>query len=548
VRAAPIALLIVCSLTYLVGLGRPAIGDSDEAFYAESAREMIESGDWLTPLYNDEYRFQKPILYYWLTAAAYLVAGVGPGTARFWSALSGFGLVFIAWAIGRRWYGERAGLIAGLITATSFGAFSLARLALPDMPLAFFVSLTISAVIAPADDRSLSSRASQGPWIVAAVAAALGVLTKGPLGILLPALVILPNLALDRRLRELARRNIIPALLVFAALALPWYIAMTMKHGSSYLYGFFVGDNLERFATGRFNEPRSFWFYGPIIAGGLTPWTPFMLLWVPRLREWLRGSRRLDARERRLLIWVVLPVLFFSASVGKQPRYVLPILPPIAILLASTMVRATEERHRHVLFTVCAALSGSLLVLLALLVWRARPLLMFEAPASILLASLVIAAGGVGVLLHVSSGGWRGVPFTLSAAGALTLLALLYGALSSGGREPVEEVAALIRDQRTAGERTGPYQVLVRNLVFYTRFPQADLFDAQRLSGFLDSPERVICVLPEQALEDYEAASFRTLRRLAEVPYFNVSTVKLKALLWPNPNEDLEKLVVVSNR
>ncbi|MBI1872427.1 MAG: glycosyltransferase family 39 protein [Acidobacteria bacterium] len=556
VRAAPIILLIAGGLTFLAGLGRPAIGDSDEAFYAESAREMIESGDWLTPHYNYEYRFQKPILYYWLTAATYLVAGIGPGTARLWSALSGFGLVFIAWVLGRRWYGERSGLVAGLITATSFGAFTLARLALPDMPLAFFVSLSIWAVIAAGDDQGDSSLARLTPgttstvwrWTVAAAAAALGVLTKGPLGILLPALVILPTLALDRRLRDLAPRNMIPALLVFAVIALPWYVAMTMEHGTSYVYGFLVGDNLERFATGRFNEPRPFWFYAPILAGGMLPWTPFMLLWTPRLRGWLSGSRRVDPRDRQLLIWVAAPLLFFSVSVGKQPRYILPVLPPIAILLAATIVRATDERDRNTFFAASAVLSGSLLALLGLLVWRARSLLIVETPASIGVASLLIAACGAGVLLHASTGSWRGVPFTLSAAGALTLLALQYGALSSGGREPVEEVAASIRKQHPTGGHSGPYQVLVRNLVFYTGFRQADLFDARQLTEFLDSPDRVLCVLPARVLQDYEATRSKRFRRLAEVPYFNVSTVKLKALLWPDPQEDVETVVVVSNR
>ena len=134
-------LTAICLATFFAGLGRSAIGDSDEAFYAESAREMVESGDWVTPHYNYEYRFQKPILYYWLVSATYRVWGIGEAAARFPSALAGLALTLMTFACGRRWFGPRTGLVAGLIVATSFGYFPIARSALPDLPLAFFISL-----------------------------------------------------------------------------------------------------------------------------------------------------------------------------------------------------------------------------------------------------------------------------------------------------------------------------------------------------------------------------------------------------------------------
>ena len=134
-------LTAICLATFFAGLGRSAIGDSDEAFYAESAREMVESGDWVTPHYNYEFRFQKPILYYWLVSATYQVWGIGEAAARFPSALAGLALTLMTFACGRRWFGPRTGLVAGLIVATSFGYFPIARSALPDLPLAFFISL-----------------------------------------------------------------------------------------------------------------------------------------------------------------------------------------------------------------------------------------------------------------------------------------------------------------------------------------------------------------------------------------------------------------------
>jgi 4-amino-4-deoxy-L-arabinose transferase-like glycosyltransferase len=133
--------MLLCGLTFFVGLGRPAITDSDEAFYAEAAREMVDGDDWITPRYNDEYRFEKPVLYYWLAALGYLAVGVGEGAARFPSALAGLVLVLTTFACARRWYDERTALLAGAITATSFGYVAVARQALPDLVLAAFISL-----------------------------------------------------------------------------------------------------------------------------------------------------------------------------------------------------------------------------------------------------------------------------------------------------------------------------------------------------------------------------------------------------------------------
>ena len=140
-------LLLLAALTFFAGLGRGAITDSDEAFYAESAREMVASGDWLTPHYNYEPRFQKPVLYYWVTAATYVVLGPTEFGARLWAAMAGFGLVLVTAAAGRRWYDESTGLLAGAIVATNFGYFSIGRMALPDLPLTFCITLAIWAAL-----------------------------------------------------------------------------------------------------------------------------------------------------------------------------------------------------------------------------------------------------------------------------------------------------------------------------------------------------------------------------------------------------------------
>ncbi len=182
--------------------------DSDEAFYAEAAREMVESGDWLTPYYDYEPRFQKPILYYWLTAATFVVTGPGEAPARLWSALSGVALVFVTAGLARRWYDDDTALLAGAVVATSFGYVALGRMSLPDLPLALFVTATIGAALVAIGDRVPRPRG----WLVgAAVAAALGFLMKGPLAVVLPVIVVAPIVAIERRASRLAVRMAVPS-------------------------------------------------------------------------------------------------------------------------------------------------------------------------------------------------------------------------------------------------------------------------------------------------------------------------------------------------
>ena len=140
-----VVLAVLSSLTFFVALGQPAMTDSDEAFYAESAREMIELNDWLTPHFNYEFRFEKPVFYYWLAAVSYLAVGESEWAARLPSALAGFGLVLLAYFIGRQWYDLRTAFLSGVITATSFGAMAMAHQALPDLPLTFFVTAAVWA-------------------------------------------------------------------------------------------------------------------------------------------------------------------------------------------------------------------------------------------------------------------------------------------------------------------------------------------------------------------------------------------------------------------
>lgn len=547
-RALAIVLLLG-AVTLTAGLGRTAISDSDEAFYAEAGREMIQSGDWLTPRYNFEYRFQKPILFYWLVASAYLAAGVSEAAARFWSALAGLGLVWLTYAAGRRWYDEATGLLAGTIAATSFGYVSLAHLALPDLPLACFVTAATYFGIVALE----TPGAARSSTVAAGVAVALACLTKGPIGVVLPALVLIPVTIRERRTLPPWRAKLVLAAAVSVALAAPWYVAMVAIHGMAYARGFFLGDNLQRFATSRFNEPRAIWFYLPIAAAGMLPWSVFLPLWIAPAWHGLRKLHSVGRTEWRCVMWAALPLLFFTVSIGKQPRYILPILPPLAVLLGRTLrirlVDATTRGAKDFLLRACALADGVLLVGFGALLARARPVLVPpDNPALFHVWVALVMASGIVVASVALRSRLHHIPWTLGAATAVTVLALQYGILTPRSDEPVIRMAALLQEHRRGAERVGNYRVMVRNLVFYTGVKRIDLYGDAQATAFLARDEPVFCVIGSKDLDRLTAKGGLKVRRLDSFPYVNTAAIKLRTLLFPDPNEDVTSALLVTNR
>jgi 4-amino-4-deoxy-L-arabinose transferase-like glycosyltransferase len=543
-RRSVLTLTLLSCCTFFLGLGRPAISDSDEAFYAEAAREMVEGGDWLTPHFNYEERWQKPILYYWLTAATYAAFGASEWAARWWSAFSGLGLVLLTWSAARR-LTERddAAWLAGAIAATCYGYFAMARLALPDLPLTFFMTLAIWS--------ALTER-----WLMAGAAAGLGLLMKGPVALVIPALVLVPIWWRERvfaagtpALTGPRGKPIALAGLVCAAVALPWYAAMTLEHGTAYLQSFFVGDNLERFATDRFNEPRALWFYLPIVLGGMMPWSIYLVALPWRsLSRVAQRRRRLTGAEWRLLLWAVVPLLFFTISIGKQPRYILPVLPPLAILLARSMMTRIADPARGPALAAATWGTAALYATVALLLYRAQPLFISAYPQLTMAAVIIIASAAALLAWTATTHRWNRLPARAAASAALLLLSFQFGALAGVRPEPVERMAALVREHRHGNEPVGTYQAFVRNLVFYSRFKHVDLYDEGVALTFLKSPERVLVVLRAADLPRLQAIAGVPVRPVAELQYLNAAGVRLRTLLSPIPAQDFETILLVTNR
>jgi 4-amino-4-deoxy-L-arabinose transferase-like glycosyltransferase len=546
VRYSIFIVLFAAALTCAVGLGRPAITDSDEAFYAEAGREMRESGDLLTPRFNYANRFQKPVLYYWGVTASYAVLGVTEAAARLPAALSGIALAWLAWLCGRRWFDEATGRVAGLVAATSLGPAAIARLALPDLPLALLISLAIvigiEAALVPARPR---------PWLMTLAGAAAGAafLMKGPVGIVLPGLVLAALVLIERRWSALAPGPIARAIVAAVLVGAPWYVAMARAHGSAYLESFFVGDNLERFATDRFNDPRPIWFYLPILLAGAFPWSPFIALWVLPAWRTVRDRLQPDPVHVRLLVWGALPLLLFTISVGKQPRYILPVLLPLAVAIGASLQRRirADAGDPGRLFRTCGAIASVLIASLGMI-------LTLLPPEPLGVTRVVLLAGGsLAIVMGLASAVvaiWRPrwLPDSLSVAAVVLMLAAQYGLLSAPGPDRVQDVAAAVRGALQPGTAWTTHEVFVRNLVFYVGQREDGPFDEAGLVQWLDADRPALVVLRERDLERIAPLVKVPLYRLGSWRYFNVAGIRAGMLLDRNPTRRVRTVVLVSNR
>jgi 4-amino-4-deoxy-L-arabinose transferase-like glycosyltransferase len=328
VRLASLLLLVAVPAVLLYPRSGFALFEPDESRYAELPREMLARGDFVVPYLEGEPYLDKPPLFYWLVAAAYRVFGVGPGSARLVPALALHGTVLLVYLFGRRRFGERAALWGALGLALAPGFLGMGRLLVLDGLLTFWVTLGLFA----AYETVRGERFGRGWWALSAVACGLGVLTKGPVALVLVA----PPLWLHRRLGgpglAVSRRAAAAYLAVVTAVALPWYVAVCVRR-PEFAYTFLWEHHVLRFLA-PFAHEHGVWFYGPVLLAGLFPAT---LLTLPFVR--FLGSAEPAAVRRRtadlgfLLLAGGWCVLFFTLSACKLPTYVLPAFPPLALAL-----------------------------------------------------------------------------------------------------------------------------------------------------------------------------------------------------------------------
>jgi 4-amino-4-deoxy-L-arabinose transferase-like glycosyltransferase len=331
-------LAAACYVFFFHDLGSIGLLGPDEPRYAAIAREMLLTGDYITPrLYGTPW-FEKPVLMYWFGAIGDKIFGINEAGARFPSALGATICVFLLYWCGRKLWDRATGFLAALIFATSIGSFAFARAASMDMPLTACLTAALVFFLAALNDDSTSR---QRLWFYGFYAAlGLGVLAKGPVALLLPAISLTGFLLLRGKWDEW--KTWYPrGLWITAVVALPWFILCAMVNGWTFLNVFFITHNVERFTTPVFGHDRPIYFFLPVLLLLTFPWT-FLLISVLR--------RTFGKNDQLLLWWAIVPFVFFSLSRSKLPGYILPMVPPIALLIAKEVFQPKSRVYKVAVF------------------------------------------------------------------------------------------------------------------------------------------------------------------------------------------------------
>ena len=517
-------------------LGRLPLIDPDEGRYIEIPREMLERGDFITPMLNHVKYFEKPPLHYWLNALSLSVFGENEFAARFAGTLCGLLTVLVTYYLGRQLMGRRTGLYGATLLGSAGGFLVMSRINFTDMTLTFFLSAAF-ACFALASREGEERRARY--YYLFYLFMALAVLAKGLIGIVLPGAVIFLYLLLTRRWRILKEMKLVSGGALFLLVCAPWFVLVSMRN-PEFPQFFFIHEHFQRFLTKVHHRYQPLWFFIPVLAGTLLPWSPF----IPAALG--KGWRERGSRDQALflLLWAGVIFAFFSKSSSKLVPYILPVCPPRALLIGNWFARGGSGKslRRH------GAGTAALLALLGAAA-IAYPLVAAKPQIGVAEGALVgalLLCQGVAALLAGRSG--DPVRLLVALAGTAYLFAVaappaVYGRVAVDTSS--KEFSRVINEKAASEVRVACYSGYEQGIAFYTHRRIIVVGDPDELSfgrdrggqgdWFLDKPSF-------HALWDSPAPLFAVLK-LRDLPQLKTAVKTPVELV-----SSVGKRVLVSNR
>jgi 4-amino-4-deoxy-L-arabinose transferase-like glycosyltransferase len=463
------ALVLGFVFVSLYVLGLRTLVPPDEGRYAEMAREMFASGDWITPRLNGIKYFEKPPLQTWMTALSFTLFGLGEWQARLWTGLCGMLGVGLAGFTGWRLFGRRVGMYGALVLGSCFYWVACSQIDSLDMGLSGMMTLALCGLLLA--QRDAASPVERRNWMLACWAGmALAVLSKGLIGIVLPGAVLVLYALAARDWSMWRRLHLARGLLLFLCICVPWFVLVGMRNPEQPHF-FFIHEHFDRFLLKEHHREAAWWIFLALLAAGSLPWLGVLGQSLAAGRE--RSAGRFQPRLL-LLVWVVFIVAFFTKSNSKLPGYILPVFPALALLVGDYLARA-GWRHLAVNALLMWALGIGLLVLVPFATaFGSRPgeTALYEAYQPWILAGGCIAlAGGMCATYWTLRLRRDHVVIALAVAGFLTTQLLL------AGFEPIGQARAGVNLLPAMAAEIGPatriYSVGIyeQSLTFYLQRP-----------------------------------------------------------------------------
>ncbi len=504
----------ICLILFFLNLNRWDLWSPDEPRYAQVAREMVSGGDWILMHYNGKVYGHKPPFFFWMVAfSSFLWQGFTSFSVRFPSALFGTLTVLLTFLLGKRLYSSRIGFISSLILATSFEFFFLSTRANIDTTLTFFTTVSFFCFFHWYQGNEVENRLRRNLLILGFyIAMALATLTKGPVGFILPLLVSLVYLTIQRDWRGVRRMNFLSGMILFVVIVLAWYAPALLRGGKDYFDETILRHSIGRFAEGT-THVRPFYYYLYTFPADFMPWMVFLPSAI------VYGFSKGTFEKRReflfLLIWLLVILLFFSLSKGKRGLYLLPLYPSASLMIGKFLDDFISISIRHFreewIIIPLYILIGLLLLGGGVLPWivstKFPSYFLYSLPIAFLLVG-----GGLSMFLLFRKKYYRVVLFLfvgLVALGYFYTQRVVFPLANpyKSARFISQEVISRIQP----GERLGIYGDIVTGPYnFYTEIvPIEELSGKASLNHFLQSSERVFCLMKYRDYSEFQKAEDR---------------------------------------
>jgi 4-amino-4-deoxy-L-arabinose transferase-like glycosyltransferase len=508
-------LAALLAVVWLATLASRPLFNPDEGRYAEIPREMLSGGDWVIPHLNGLDYIEKPPLQYWATAFMYRVFGVGEFSARLYTALTALGTIALAGLLGTRMGGRGTGWRAAAVLGGMLMMVILGQLMTLDMSLTFYMWASLTGFLL-----AQQPGASHAKWMLMAwIAAALGVLTKGLVAAVIPAAVLVIYSLCSRDFSPWRKLNLSWGLPLFLSITVPWHWLAALRL-SDFLQFFFVHEHFARYLTPIADRQESWWFFGMVFLIGTVPWT------IPALRVVFGGWRRRDLAGTFsptffLWIWVLFVCVFFSFSDSKLMPYILPAMPALAVLIAVLPIATLK---RDFLFTAMLTATAGLALGVATFYLPAlvpasggRPYFLMlakplrEVSALLLVSGVFVWAQGARDVTR--AGIFLGVGWCLAALLLIrtaTLVAPIYSGIDLANALPAADRDAPLYSVRTYDQSLTFYLQRTVMLVGYRgeldyglrKAPSSEMADIEEFLRLWDSQTRAFAVMDNRTFDN----------------------------------------------
>jgi 4-amino-4-deoxy-L-arabinose transferase-like glycosyltransferase len=506
-------------------LGSLPLTGPDEPRYARIAQEMCDQGEWITPTLEGKPWLEKPPLYYWLTIPFYSVFNSPETAARVAPALCALATALAIFCLGSLVSSRLAGLLGATIILTSLGCAGYGRGASTDMPFTCCFTIAMTA-LAVAVEKDIGAKV-----LIAYLFLGLAVLGKGPVAIILTAGIVLCFWLLDERAGILRRCYILPGIIITAAVSVPWFWLAFRQNGYAFIATFFINHNFARFVTNLHHHSQPFYYYVPVLLALVFPWSGWLVLLITKspmaaLRRW----REWNPLMVFLACWFLLPILFFSLSDSKLAGYILPSLPPLALILGvrlNSWIEGIAEPARLRAAVILQLILSTALAIAAPIFFNKDYGGRWDIGLSLSVAILPPAI--FAFIFGLKNNCRRAFQATALQGVAMIAALALFAFPVLGAYHSTRDIAHQALQLRTPGEPIATYQFFHHTLHYYTSYQiTAKLDNPDALLKYAHSRSTALIVTKSSSLKNLSAIKDITITPLYTQANFHLLRITPK--------------------